>query len=220
MMNSLDTDCGEILAMAARAPVLLLPFLLEDQNLVGAIVLKNGGFHRDIWQRSTGLNLAAIFHHQHIAELNLRTNLAREALQPQGLTWRDPVLFAARTYHGVHGYIPFRKDKRLFYGARTAYVNEGFGEFPVVIEMALPPAGCSFRNKAVESQISMYLMGPEPGPLNCGILCTSLLISCSKDVTTTSLLHQLWIRCGMSPQRQDRRSFSLWVTEEKPFPKI
>jgi len=35
-------------------------------------------------------------------------------------------LFAARTYHGVHGYIPFRIDKRLFYGASSPIVNDGF----------------------------------------------------------------------------------------------
>src|SRR4051812_30787645 len=112
--------------MAGLSPILLLPLLLKHQHLVGSIRLNDRGFDRGIRQWSAGLNLAAIFHHQHVAQLDLRSSLAFEFFQSHSLAWCNPVLFAARTYHGVHGYIPFRIDKRLLYGAIVRNVNDGF----------------------------------------------------------------------------------------------
>jgi hypothetical protein len=112
--------------MAALAPILLLPLLLKNKNLVGSIGLNDRGFDRGVRQWRASLDLTAILHHQNVAQLNLRSRLAFEFFQSKCLAWCNPVLFAARTYHGVHGYIPFRIDKRLFYGANAPNVNDGF----------------------------------------------------------------------------------------------
>src|SRR6187399_1153878 len=116
--------------MTASATILLFPLLLKNDNLVRSIALNNCGFNRGIRHWGARLDLAAIFHHQHIAQLNPGSSLAFELLQSKRLTWCNPVLFAARTYHGVHGYIPFRIDKRLLYGAGVPHVNEGFALRP------------------------------------------------------------------------------------------
>jgi len=112
--------------MAARAPILLLPLLLKHEHFVGPVGFNDGGFNRGVRQWSASLDVPAILHHQNVAKLNLRSRFAFEFFQSKCLSWCNPVLFAARTYHGVHGYIPFRIDKRLFYGASSPIVNDGF----------------------------------------------------------------------------------------------
>ena len=61
-MNSLDRNLlnanrRETLAMATRPAILLLPLLLENDNLVGAVTFENRGFNLGIWQGSARLDV-------------------------------------------------------------------------------------------------------------------------------------------------------------------
>src|SRR5262245_61088886 len=107
-MNSLDrnllnSDRCETLTMATRPAVLLLPLLLENDDLVRAIGLENRRFDLRIGTWLARFHFATIFDHHNIAELNPGARFTRELFQAHGLTRLHPVLFAARLNHGVHG---------------------------------------------------------------------------------------------------------------------
>src|SRR4029077_3775264 len=76
-----DLQHGLVLAMAVLAAVILPPLFLEDDDLVGAALLDQGGTDRGaIEQRRAGRDIGAVAHHQHLAELDRSAGLAVEPL--------------------------------------------------------------------------------------------------------------------------------------------
>src|SRR5215510_5899922 len=100
--NLFNPDGSESLPVSAGPPVLLLALLLENDDLVGPIGFQDGRLDFRVGQWRAGLDVTAIFDHQHIAEMYLRSNLAFQLLEPDRLARLNPVLFAARFDHGVH----------------------------------------------------------------------------------------------------------------------
>ena len=92
-----------ISSMTFSPAILLLPLFLEHNNFSGAVALENRRFNLGIGQGRARLDISAVFHHQHVAELDPGARFTRKLLQANRLTRFDPILLAARFDHGVHG---------------------------------------------------------------------------------------------------------------------
>src|SRR5437867_11201364 len=109
--NLIDADGRVILAVPARAAVLLLPLLLEHKDFLRAVRFQNrcGDFRAP--ERRADTHVAAVLDHDHVAQLDFRARLTGDILQPDSLPRRHPILFAARPNYGVHGWILLRTEK-------------------------------------------------------------------------------------------------------------
>src|SRR6266851_7581672 len=95
---------GLVLAVAVLAPIIVPPLLLEDDDLVGAALLDEGGADRGAGQeRRAGRYGGAVADHQHLGELNRRARLAGELLDGDHVVRGDLVLLAAGADHCKHG---------------------------------------------------------------------------------------------------------------------
>src|SRR5207237_5968959 len=100
-----DLQHGLVLAMAVLAPVILPPLFLENDDLVGAALLDQGGADRSaIKQRRAGRDLSAVADHQHLAELNRSAGFAVELLDGDHIVLGDRVLLAAGADHCKHNW--------------------------------------------------------------------------------------------------------------------
>src|SRR6516225_9357699 len=94
---------GLVLAMPLLAPVVVPPFLFEDDDLGCAGLLDDGGGDRRAGQqRYPGRDLGPLADHQHFAELDRGTGLARELLDRDHIVFGDLVLLAAGPNHREH----------------------------------------------------------------------------------------------------------------------
>src|SRR5262245_41369499 len=113
--NILDSDRSVILAMTSRPAILLLSLFLENTNLFSPIMLQDRGFHLGVCQQwGTRLKFAVVLDKQNFAQVNRRARVARQSFQPDRLSRRHSILFAARFDHGVHSGVLLNKDKRSF----------------------------------------------------------------------------------------------------------
>jgi hypothetical protein len=99
-----DANLGVRLPMPLRFLVVLAPAQLEDLDLVAAPVRHDRGIDlgaRD--ERGAHLDGIAGADQQHLAEGDLRADLAREGLDPDLLAGLHLVLLAARFDDCVHG---------------------------------------------------------------------------------------------------------------------
>src|SRR5207248_7288236 len=100
-----DLQHGLVLAMAVLAPVILPPLFLENDDLVGAALLDQGGADRSaIKQRRAGRDLSAVADHQHLAELDRSAGFAGELLDGDHIVLGDRVLLAAGADHCKHNW--------------------------------------------------------------------------------------------------------------------
>src|ERR1700730_9538199 len=98
-----DPQQGLILAVAVLAPVIVPPLLLEDDDLVGAALLDQGGADRGVSQQGcAGRYGGAVADHQHLGELDRRARLAGELLDGDHVVRGDLVLLAAGADHCKH----------------------------------------------------------------------------------------------------------------------
>src|SRR6516165_5362585 len=94
---------GLLLAMPLLAPIVVPPLLLEDDDLRGAGLLDDGGGNRRAsQQRRPRRDLGPLADHQHFAELDRGTGLARELLDRYHIVLGDLVLLAAGPDHRKH----------------------------------------------------------------------------------------------------------------------
>src|SRR6266478_8037816 len=91
------------LAMALLAPIILLPLLLEDDDLGRPALLDlRGADQRTLEQRRPGGDLGPLADHQHLGELDRGPGLARELLDRDDIVLGDLVLLAAGPDHSEH----------------------------------------------------------------------------------------------------------------------
>src|ERR687891_2306085 len=94
------------LAMAALAPIVLAPLLLEHDHLLGLALLQHLGHHLGaLDQGRADLQLAAVLlvtDHQHLIEGDRLAHLAIEALDLDHLAGGNPILLSAGADHCVH----------------------------------------------------------------------------------------------------------------------
>src|SRR5260370_22873707 len=101
------------LAMAVLAAVIVPPLFLEDDDLVGAAMLDQGGAdRRAIEKRGAGRHHGAVADHQHLAELNRRARLAGELLDGDHIVLGDLVLLAAGADDCEHDKSRYRLQRR------------------------------------------------------------------------------------------------------------
>src|SRR5438270_11188855 len=91
-----DPQHGLVLAVAVLAAVILPPLFLEDDDLVGAALLDQGGADRGAReQRRARRHRGAVADHQHLAKFDRRARLAGEPLDRDHVVLGDLVLLAA-----------------------------------------------------------------------------------------------------------------------------
>src|SRR6185437_6204139 len=106
--RSTGVDAGDlqhrlVLPVAVLAPVIMPPLFLEDDDLVGAAMLDQGGADRGARdQRRAGRHLGAVADHQHFVQLDRRTRLAGELFDRDHVVGGDLVLLAAGADHCEH----------------------------------------------------------------------------------------------------------------------
>src|SRR5262245_10622597 len=90
--DALDADSREILTMPAGPPVLLLPLLLENDDLLCPVVLEHGCLDLRVRQkRLSRLEFSIVFNQQDFAKLNSRARIAGQLLEPNRLSWRHAI---------------------------------------------------------------------------------------------------------------------------------
>src|SRR5271165_1701886 len=91
-----DAYLRVILPVALRAFVLLLPLEFEDENLVAAVVRRNGGVHLCVAYASAGQQIAAFFEESdHFAKGNLSAYFSGQLRNADHIAWSDAKLLPA-----------------------------------------------------------------------------------------------------------------------------
>src|SRR5215469_5076921 len=115
-----DAQNGLVLAVSLLAPVILPPLLLEHDDLGRPRLLDDGRADRGaVDKRRAGRDLGTFADHQHFAEFDCRTGLARQFLDRDDVVLGDFVLFAA-------GADDYEHDTRQ-YNRRGAHARAGSG---------------------------------------------------------------------------------------------
>src|SRR5258708_6849758 len=94
---------GLLLAMTLLTPIIVPPLFLEDDDLVGAPLLDDGGADRGtVQQRRAGRDLGPFADHQHLGEFDRRARFGRKLLDRDDIVLGDLVLLAAGPDHCEH----------------------------------------------------------------------------------------------------------------------
>src|SRR5712671_5748896 len=94
---------GLLLAMTLLTPIIVPPLFLEDDDLVGAPLLDDGGADRGtVEQRGAGRDLGSFADHQHLGEFDRRARLGPKLLDRDDVVLGDLVLLAAGPDHCEH----------------------------------------------------------------------------------------------------------------------
>lgn len=102
--NFADFDLRIVLTMTLGALVLFFALELEDDNLLGPVMFLNGGFDLSVRRGRTGDDLALTLHNgQDPANLDFRSDLARERIDAEDVSRRNAVLLAAGFNNCLHG---------------------------------------------------------------------------------------------------------------------
>src|SRR5258708_30155079 len=98
-----DAQHGLLLAMTLLAPIIVPPLFLEDDDLVGAPLLDDGGADRGtVQQRRAARDLGPFADHQHFGEFDRRARFGRKLLDRDDVVLGDLVLLAAGPDHCEH----------------------------------------------------------------------------------------------------------------------
>ena len=92
--------------MALGAAEILAPLLAENQDLIGAVMLKHGGCDaRAFDQRLAQLQAVVAAHGQHVGQFNNLAGWRRKPLDLYDIARRNAVLLPAGLYNSEHGFL-------------------------------------------------------------------------------------------------------------------
>ena len=97
-----NADLAENLAMAQRAPILLLALVLEHPHLRGPGMTQDGGGYLGIFKQGEAHIQLFLPHRADVIEFDASPWLTRQPFHPNDITGRDPVFLAACPKDRIH----------------------------------------------------------------------------------------------------------------------